>query len=87
MWGAECQRGRLPGQGLCGGPGSQPVGGQQEVVPGTADAVRQYLWLFDNAVRDGVEDFLILSGVGALRGLQQHGLQCQQSAAPGLARA
>ena len=29
---------------------------------GTADAVRQYLWLFDNAVRDGVEDFLILSG-------------------------
>jgi glucose-1-phosphate adenylyltransferase len=29
---------------------------------GTADAVRQYLWLFDEAVRDGVEDFLILSG-------------------------
>lgn len=30
---------------------------------GTADAVRQYLWLFENAMRDGVEDFLILSGV------------------------
>ena len=29
---------------------------------GTADAVRQYLWLFENAMRDGVEDFLILSG-------------------------
>jgi len=29
---------------------------------GTADAVRQYVWLFDEAVRDGVEDFLILSG-------------------------
>eukprot|EP00889_Picochlorum_renovo_P006232 jgi/Picre1/33262/NNA_008586.t1 len=29
---------------------------------GTADAVRQYLWLFDEACRDGVEDFLILSG-------------------------
>lgn len=29
---------------------------------GTADAVRQYMWLFDEAVRDGVEDFLILSG-------------------------
>ena len=29
---------------------------------GTADAVRQYLWLFDAAIRDGVEDFLILSG-------------------------
>lgn len=29
---------------------------------GTADAVRQYYWLFDEACRDGVEDFLILSG-------------------------
>ncbi|GAB4822316.1 hypothetical protein N2152v2_009362 [Parachlorella kessleri] len=29
---------------------------------GTADAVRQYLWLFEDAMRDGVEDFLILSG-------------------------
>lgn len=29
---------------------------------GTADAVRQYMWLFENAVADGIEDFLILSG-------------------------
>ena len=29
---------------------------------GTADAVRQYLWLFEEACRDGIEDFLILSG-------------------------
>ena len=29
---------------------------------GTADAVRQYMWLFEEACRDGVEDFLILSG-------------------------
>jgi len=29
---------------------------------GTADAVRQYMWLFDEATRDGVQDFLILSG-------------------------
>ena len=29
---------------------------------GTADAVRQYMWLFEEAMRDGVEDFLILSG-------------------------
>ena len=29
---------------------------------GTADAVRQYLWLFEDAERSGVEDFLILSG-------------------------
>ncbi len=35
---------------------------------GTADAVRQYMWLFDEAVRDGVEDFLILSGALAHRG-------------------
>lgn len=33
---------------------------------GTADAVRQYMWLFDEAVRDGVEDYLILSGVWRL---------------------
>jgi glucose-1-phosphate adenylyltransferase len=29
---------------------------------GTADAVRQYLWLFESTTRTGVEDFLILSG-------------------------
>ncbi len=29
---------------------------------GTADAVRQYMWLFDETVRDGIEDFLILAG-------------------------
>ena len=29
---------------------------------GTADAVRQYMWLFDEACAGGVEDFLILSG-------------------------
>ena len=29
---------------------------------GTADAVRQYLWLFENTTRTGVEDFIILSG-------------------------
>ena len=33
-----------------------------EWFQGTADAVRQYLWLFEEAVREGVEDFLILSG-------------------------
>ena len=32
---------------------------------GTADAVRQYLWLFEDAERNGVEDFLILSGTDA----------------------
>lgn len=31
-------------------------------LQGTADAVRQYLWLFENTTRTGVEDFLILSG-------------------------
>jgi len=31
---------------------------------GTADAVRQYIWLFENAMRNGVEDLLILSGEG-----------------------
>lgn len=34
----------------------------KEWFQGTADAVRQYMWLFEEAVRDGVEDFLILSG-------------------------
>ncbi|PRW60444.1 ADP-glucose pyrophosphorylase small subunit isoform A [Chlorella sorokiniana] len=34
----------------------------KEWFQGTADAVRQYMWLFDEACRDGVEDFLILSG-------------------------
>ena len=29
---------------------------------GTADAVRQYIWLFEEAMREGVEEFLILSG-------------------------
>ena len=29
---------------------------------GTADAVRQYMWLFEESVADGVEDYLILSG-------------------------
>jgi glucose-1-phosphate adenylyltransferase len=33
-----------------------------EWFQGTADAVRQYLWLFENTTRTGVEDFLILSG-------------------------
>ena len=32
---------------------------------GTADAVRQYMWLFEDAVRDGIEDFLILAGAPA----------------------
>ncbi|KAI8477083.1 MAG: ADP-glucose pyrophosphorylase small subunit [Monoraphidium minutum] len=35
---------------------------RKEWFQGTADAVRQYLWLFEEAVRDGVEDYLILSG-------------------------
>ena len=29
---------------------------------GTADAVRQYMWLFEEAMASGMEDFLILSG-------------------------
>lgn len=29
---------------------------------GTADAVRKYLWLFQESVHDGIEDYLILSG-------------------------
>ena len=28
---------------------------------GTADAVRQYLWLFEDQVSTGIEDYLILS--------------------------
>lgn len=39
---------------------------------GTADAVRQYLWLFENAMRDGVEDFLILSGMLLANTMQLH---------------
>lgn len=35
---------------------------RKEWFQGTADAVRQYMWLFEEAMRDGVEDFLILSG-------------------------
>ena len=38
---------------------------------GTADAVRQYMWLFEEAVREGVEDFLILSGEWAGRGVER----------------
>lgn len=33
-----------------------------EWFQGTADAVRSYLWLFEESVRDGVKDYLILSG-------------------------
>ena len=33
-----------------------------EWFQGTADAVRQYIWLFEEAMREGVEEFLILSG-------------------------
>ncbi|EFN59695.1 hypothetical protein CHLNCDRAFT_56519 [Chlorella variabilis] len=46
----------------------------KEWFQGTADAVRQYMWLFDEACRDGVEDFLILSGAAAaaLPRRQQH---------------
>jgi hypothetical protein len=35
---------------------------KSEWFQGTADAVRSYLWLFEDAVRDGVQDYLILSG-------------------------
>jgi glucose-1-phosphate adenylyltransferase len=35
---------------------------QKKWFQGTADAVRQYLWLFENSMREGVEDFLILAG-------------------------
>lgn len=35
---------------------------QQKWFQGTADAVRQCLWLFEESTRDGVEDYLILSG-------------------------
>ena len=34
-----------------------------EWFQGTADAVRQYIWLFEEAMRNGVEDLLILSGM------------------------
>ena len=36
---------------------------QKKWFQGTADAVRQYLWLFENSMREGVEDFLILAGL------------------------
>ena len=39
---------------------------QKKWFQGTADAVRQYLWLFENSMREGVEDFLILAGALAL---------------------
>ena len=35
---------------------------QKKWFQGTADAVRQYLWLFENSMREGIEDFLILAG-------------------------
>ena len=35
---------------------------RQKWFQGTADAVRQCLWLFEESTRDGVEDYLILSG-------------------------
>lgn len=38
-----------------------------EWFQGTADAVRQYIWLFEEAMRNGVEDLLILSGKPYLR--------------------
>eukprot|EP00878_Enallax_costatus_P019344 GHUV01020407.1.p1 GENE.GHUV01020407.1~~GHUV01020407.1.p1 ORF type:complete len:224 (+),score=57.59 GHUV01020407.1:122-793(+) len=42
---------------------------RKEWFQGTADAVRQYMWLFEEAMRDGVEDFLILSGVWPVMGM------------------
>ena len=52
--------------GDCCGRGHPPTRALFHPLParpqGTADAVRQYIWLFDEACRDGVEDFLILSG-------------------------
>ena len=48
----------LPGQVLAAS--QSPV--QKKWFQGTADAVRQYLWLFENSMREGVEDFLILAG-------------------------
>ena len=38
---------------------------QKKWFQGTADAVRQYLWLFENSMREGIEDFLILAGESA----------------------
>ena len=44
---------------------------------GTADAVRQYIWLFEDAMRNGVEDLLILSGNSAACHLtMQQSLRC-----------
>lgn len=48
---------------------------RKEWFQGTADAVRQYMWLFEEAMRDGVEDFLILSG-GPAGGWEGGGQQC-----------
>ena len=50
---------------------------------GTADAVRQYIWLFENAMRNGVEDLLILSG-GLPRQLLCTAHGCQLSHRQGL---
>ncbi len=44
---------------------------------GTADAVRQYMWLFEESIREGVEDFLILSGKCCVRGVHQRVSQHQ----------
>ena len=55
----------------------------KEWFQGTADAVRQYMWLFDEACRDGIEDFLILSGAeqgGGGRGGGRGGRGVEQSA-------
>jgi hypothetical protein len=56
---------------------------RKEWFQGTADAVRQYMWLFEEAMRDGVQDFLILSGelCGMIGGAQ--GGQGQTPAAVG----
>lgn len=39
---------------------------RQKWFQGTADAVRQCLWLFEESTRSGVEDYLILSGWSCL---------------------
>ena len=43
---------------------------QKKWFQGTADAVRQYLWLFENSMREGIEDFLILAGESAFTNLR-----------------
>lgn len=62
---------------------------RKEWFQGTADAVRQYMWLFEEAMRDGVQDFLILSGAGgdtggSSRQGQQRGLKQAQNCRQGL---